>query len=341
MKKNLRILAAMDGSDQALNAVHYISGIFPPERTEVVLFHVNPDAPESFLDLEKGDLGKDGVLHSTVENISSWSIHLKKEMDKFMERACSILVEANFPPDAVKIKVESRKVGIARDILKESGIDIAEGHAILLTESQYSQVVFPKEANEKYDALVIGRTGMSKVHLVHMGSIANKLVEKTQHIPIAVVGGHPETGKVIIAFDGSEDAMRAVDCVGELMSSAQREAMVSHVIRPLNIHLGIKKIFQPGEEIRWAESKAKEIEPLLDEAAKRLVAAGFSPDRVRKEIQTGKKSRAKGIIARAAADGYGTIAVGRRGLTKDEEFYIGRVSTKVLHMADEMAVWIV
>ena len=341
MKKNLRILAAMDGSDQALNAIRYISGIFPPERTEVVLFHVNPDVPESFLDLEKGDLGKDAVLHSTMANIISWSIQVKKEIDKFMERAHAILVEANFPPDAVKIKVQSRKVGIARDILKESGMDIAGGREIPLTESQYSQEVLPKEANENYDALIIGRTGMSKVHLVHIGSIANKLVGKTPHIPIAVVGGHPETGKVIIGFDGSEDAMRAVDCVGELMSSPQREAMVCHVIRPLNIHLGIKKIFQPGEENRWAESKVKEIEPLLDEAAKRLVDVGFSPDRVHKEIQTGKKSRAKGIITRAAADGYGTIAIGRRGLTIVEEFFIGRVSTKVLHMAEEMAVWIV
>jgi len=118
MKKKLRILAAVDGSDQALNAIRYISGIFPPERTEVVLLHVNPDVPESFLDLEKGDLGKDGVLRSTVENISSWSTHLKKEIDKFMERAHGILVEANFPPDAVKIKIQSRKAGIARDILK-------------------------------------------------------------------------------------------------------------------------------------------------------------------------------------------------------------------------------
>jgi len=341
MKKNLRILAAVDGSDQSLSAIRYMSGMFPPERTEVVLFHVNPDVPESFLDLRKGDLGKDGVLRSTVENISSWSTHLKKEIEKFMERAHTILVEANFPPDAVKIKIQSRKAGIARDILKESGIDIAEGREILLTESQYSQVVLPKEVNEKYDALVIGRTGVSKVHLVHMGSIANKLVGKTAHIPIAVVGGRPETGKVIVGFDGSEDAMRAVDCIGELMSSPQREAMVCHVIRPLNIHLGIKKVFEPGEETMWAESKVKEIEPLLDEAAKRLVDAGFSPDRVHKEIQTGKKSRAKAIITRAAADGYGTIAVGRHGLTKIEEFFIGRVSTKVLHMAKKMAVWIV
>ena len=39
--------------------------------------------------------------------------------------------------------------------------------------------------------------------------------------------------------------------------------------------------------------------------------------------------------------GYGTIVVGRRGLSKVYEFFMGRVSDKVLHLAKDMAVWIV
>jgi nucleotide-binding universal stress UspA family protein len=339
MKKNLKILAAIDGSDQAMNAVRYISAVFPPERTEVVLFHVHSKVPESFTDLERGDLGKDAMLHSCMEETSAWSAQVKKDIDQFMERAQTALVEANFSPGKIKIKVQPKKVGIARDILEESGRD--RDRKIYLAQSRYPQDDTLKVSQERYDALVVGRTGVSKVHLVHMGSIANKLVAKTPHIPIAVVGGHPETEKVIIGFDGSKDAMRAVNCVGELMGAPQREVMLCHVIRPLNIHLGIKKIFHPDEEIKWVECKAREIEPLIDEAAKRLVAAGFSPDHVHKQIQTGKKSRAKAIVTRAAADCYGTIAVGRHGLTEVEEFFIGRVSTKVLHMAEEMAVWIV
>ena len=341
MKKDLKILAAIDGSDQAMNAVRYISGIFPPERTRVVLFHVNPEVPESFLDLQRGDLAKDAMLHSSVVDILSWRIQVNKDIEQFMKRAHAILVEANFPPDRVEIKIQTKKVGFARDILKESGQNVSLDRRIYLAQSPYPQEETLEASNDKYDALVVGRTGVSKLKDVAIGSIANKLVAATPHIPIAVVGGHPETEKVIIGFDGSEDAMRAVNCIGELMSNSQREVMLCHVIRPLNIHLGVKKIFYPAEELKWVDSRVKEIEPLIDKAAKRLVEAGFSQDHVHKEIQTGRKSRAKGICSRAAADGYGTIAVGRKGLTKVEEFFIGRVSTKVLHMAEEMAVWIV
>jgi hypothetical protein len=35
------------------------------------------------------------------------------------------------------------------------------------------------------------------------------------------------------------------------------------------------------------------------------------------------------------------IVVGRRGLSRVEEFFMGRVSDKVLQLAKEMAVWVV
>jgi nucleotide-binding universal stress UspA family protein len=49
-----------------------------------------------------------------------------------------------------------------------------------------------------------------------------------------------------------------------------------------------------------------------------------------------------GEILREAKDGeYGTIAMGRRGLSKVYEFLMGRVTKKVLSRAEGFAVWIV
>ena len=47
-KYKRRILLAVDGSDQAFEAVRYTSQLFPPNRLEVVLFHVMSKIPESF-----------------------------------------------------------------------------------------------------------------------------------------------------------------------------------------------------------------------------------------------------------------------------------------------------
>ncbi|MGW8323578.1 MAG: universal stress protein, partial [Thermodesulfobacteriota bacterium] len=53
------------------------------------------------------------------------------------------------------------------------------------------------------------------------------------------------------------------------------------------------------------------------------------------------ESRAGTIVDQARRGGYGTIVVGRKGVTKVEEFFMGRVSSKVLQLAKNMAVWVV
>jgi nucleotide-binding universal stress UspA family protein len=72
-----------------------------------------------------------------------------------------------------------------------------------------------------------------------------------------------------------------------------------------------------------------------------LGKAGVKGDQVSTKVVTGVASRAKAIVEEARKGGYGTIVMGRRGLSRLEEFYMGRVSNKVLQLAKEMAVWVV
>ena len=53
VKDRRRILLAVDGSEQAFEAVRYVSRLLSPNRMEVVLFHVITKVPESFWDIEK------------------------------------------------------------------------------------------------------------------------------------------------------------------------------------------------------------------------------------------------------------------------------------------------
>ena len=43
-----KILLAIDGSDQSLDAVHYASKVLPPQNVEVVLFHVMRNIDDAF-----------------------------------------------------------------------------------------------------------------------------------------------------------------------------------------------------------------------------------------------------------------------------------------------------
>jgi nucleotide-binding universal stress UspA family protein len=46
-------------------------------------------------------------------------------------------------------------------------------------------------------------------------------------------------------------------------------------------------------------------------------------------------------LEEARNNGYGTIVMGRRGISGVQEFFMGSVSSKVLQNATGMAVWIV
>ena len=47
------------------------------------------------------------------------------------------------------------------------------------------------------------------------------------------------------------------------------------------------------------------------------------------------------LLRLAEEGGYGTVVVGRRGVSKQEEFLFGSVSTKIIHAAKGLAVWVV
>ncbi|MBU1713140.1 MAG: universal stress protein, partial [Proteobacteria bacterium] len=217
--------------------------------------------------------------------------------------------------DAVSVKIQTRKTGIARDILHEA------------------------ETGE-YKMIVVGRTGTSKFKDLVLGSVANKLIGNLVDIPLVVVGGKPNPNKFIIAFDGSKASMRSVSNVAAMLNNADSEIMICHVIRSIGIEMMASSEFS-FPEFDWTETCVRKIEPVIEEAKRKLVSAGLDPAKISGKILTEKPSRAGGIIAEAKAGGFGTIVVGRRGLSSVEEFFIGRVSRKVLHMAKKMAVWVV
>jgi nucleotide-binding universal stress UspA family protein len=80
---------------------------------------------------------------------------------------------------------------------------------------------------------------------------------------------------------------------------------------------------------------------LLRNEVARLQAKGMVSARIKTKIVPGVYSRAAAILGEARDGDYGTIVVGRRGLSRVEEFIMGRVSNKVLQLARELAVWVV
>jgi nucleotide-binding universal stress UspA family protein len=79
----------------------------------------------------------------------------------------------------------------------------------------------------------------------------------------------------------------------------------------------------------------------FEEAKTKLIESGFRADNVSTKIITGAYSRAREIVNETKQKGYGTIVLGRRGISRPRDFFIGRVTNKVIHMARDRTVWII
>ena len=305
-----KILIAVDGSDQSLYAVRYVSKMMAPQKTEIVLFHSMRKISEAFW-----DMGVKPISSQKLSSIRAWEISQEKIIHEFMTLSRQIFLDNGFPKESVKINIHETTKGIARDVYNES--------------------------KSGYMGVVAGRMGLNVLKDIVLGSVANKLVEKLHDTPVCLVGGQPRPGRILLAFDGSEGAMKAVDYTGTMLGGSDFEITLMYVLRGLSLlQPEDKSLVMKEEEALFEDAKAG-AEPMFNEAESRLINAGFDPARITARPVVGVRSRAGAIVREAKENGYGTIVVGRRGLSKVAEFFLGGVSNKIIHLAKEMAVWVV
>jgi nucleotide-binding universal stress UspA family protein len=303
-----KILVPLDGSERCLKTIQYITDIKPFLNSRMVLFHVLSTVPESFYDLER-----DPRSTASVHVARAWEREQKKFIEAYMQKAKQILMANGFSEDTVSIKIQKRRKGIARDIIRE--------------------------AREDYAAVIARRRGMTGLRNIVLGSVAVKLLEKLSFLPFIMAGRVAPGNKILLAFDGSEGAMRAVDFVGSTLGGYDFQLGLISVIRGSEkARSKYRHIFSPREHRKSIESDLK---TACDRAKTALIATGFKADRVSVKIVTGALSRAKVIAAEAKQESYGTIVLGRRGVSGPRDFFIGRVTNKVIHIARDRTVWVV
>lgn len=145
---------------------------------------------------------------------------------------------------------------------------------------------------------------------------------------------------ILLAMDESENAQRAVRYVGRIIGSARKnfQVMLVHVlVRPS------PDLFEEPDGAKKYEQEIRgKIEAVFAQGVGLLQEAGVAAEAVQsKFIVTDEPGIAQGLLSEQKAGRYGTLVVGRRGVTKAEEFLFGSVSNKIIHHARDCAVWVV
>jgi len=307
-----KFLVATDGSVESKAVVKYVAAMLSPVDTEVFFLHVLNRIPETYW-----DFGLGVEADSLAKKIKNQVAEHEKSIKAFMADSKQALLDANFREENIIIHIKDRVVGIARDIVAET--------------------------RRGYNGLIMGRTGVGRMEGLAVGSVSTKIIGALADIPICIAAGTPAGKNAIVALDGSPGSMRALDFACSLMNGLQGKVVLFHALR----HIGFPEpatgriaAFKEVEKGIWDDAK-KMLEPTLTAAKERLLKAGRAKDKIVTKIVTGVSSRAGALIEAAKKSDCGSILVGRTGISQVEDFSIGRVANKVVHGAQNQAVWII
>jgi len=305
------LVIPVDGSDNALRSLDYLNLMYGNHHNlELTLKYVLPSLPPLLADNRFTDRNAATKL-KTIENKSI------RMAEKILTQAKNFLIDKGFDGERVQTVYKKKKSGIAQDIC---------------------QWVESKRA----DAVVISSRGRSRLEAFFMGEVSSKLLEYCRVCPVWIVQGQVKSKRVLIAIDSSENALRAVDHAGFMLSGTDCPVMIFHTMRHLRRFVPQEVLNEAPElEELWKTKAGQEIEPFMTKAEEMLVKAGVSESQISKKIIDGSRSAASDILQEARNNQYGTIVMGRRGISGVQEFFMGSVSSKVLQNSTGMAVWIV
>ena len=150
----------------------------------------------------------------------------------------------------------------------------------------------------------------------------------------------PRSHLILAAVDRSENSRRAVAYLAcWLATDVDARCVLVHVVRDP----GGDVAPAPGERERLVAERRRDGELLLDEARRALESAGVPAGRIAVRILTCSPpgTVARTLLEERARDRYDTLVVGRRGMSKREEYIFGSVTASLVREAADVCVWVV
>lgn len=206
----------------------------------------------------------------------------------------------------------------------------------------YAKDIIEKAQKEHYDAVVVGRRGLSGLQKMYAGSVTTDVLEQSQVIPVWLVDGKVPPGDILMAIDGSDASLRAVDHVSFILSKKPDARLtLLHVTSNAGNYCEIDLEEQPNPELEEIVARGDKacIDQFYAHAMKKFDDAGITRDQINIETVQGSRKIGKTILDFARQGNYSTVVVGRRGINKS--FFMGSASRYIINKMSNRALWVV
>lgn len=306
-----KVLIAVDDSRHSENALHYAARLYEVVKPlKFVLFHVQPTISQYLVDEARTKPSANAQLKKLMQKAHSAA-------EELLAKDKTLMVSLGVADVDVQTMSLPRKFGAAKDILEY-------GTALL------------------YDAIVVGRRGVSGLAEMFMGSVSNNIVDNSELLPVWVVDAKPSASGVMVAVDGSESSFRAVDHLAFIFGGNPDVAISFFHVAPRLVDFCAidftDKDTTALEDVIQAGDKAC-IDRFYAHALKKLAAAGIDERQIHIDVRKGGFNVGKAVLEAYRKGRFGTLIVGRRGMNK--KFFTGSVSRYLLGQFSDGALWVV
>ena len=285
------LLITVSEQQSALYGIRFAGNLFSNKQDiRITLYYTIPRGPQVW------------TGERDHESVSEADLQAKKYEGrgrKALSAAKKELIKMGFDSEQIDTKLQKRRFSTVKDIIQEG-------------------------ADGLYDAVVLGRRGLSWLLETFEESVTKKILEERSNFPIWICR-KPDLEKkgILVCVDGSEVSMRMVDHVAFMLAKEKEQPVT---LLSVNDYKGEMKNHW-DTPIR----NAKDI----------LLNNGFSSEQIRSKI-VDNSNAAKAILQEAKDGGFSAVAVGRTGEGQGllGKIFMGSVSSRLFRELEDASLWI-
>ena len=279
------LLVTVSEKADNLFGVRFVGDFFAhKEEMKITLLYLTPRPPGVF------EADRDAELQARKSETTG---------RKALKEAKEELLHLGFMEEQVTSKIRARRLSKVSEIIQEG-------------------------SGGKYDAVVLGRRGLSWLEHAFDESVTKGLFEQTWDFPLWLCRKpDPERKNVLSCVDGSEASQRMLDHVAFILRQAQNQDVTL---------LAVAGKGNVGDEA---------VEDILTKSKALLIAGGVSTNRIQKKVIS-ETSPGKAILKEASTERFAAVAVGRTGtgIGLLKKIFLGTVSRTLFNELKGAALWL-
>ncbi len=307
---NKEILIAVDDSIHAKLAIKYASSLdCVINDLSFVLFHIQPTISDYVI-------GEANQSTDAYRKLKEKERKNGNDAEKLLEKFKGHMLDLGIDDTRIKTVSHRKNSGIAKDILEMA-------------------------LAGNYDAVVVGRKGRSKIEEMIFGNVARKLLEHSEVTPVWVIDDNIDSSNILIAVDGSEGSLRAVDHIAFMFSdNPETKITLLHAIPKFGEYNPID-FNESDEELKdlMIRGDEKRIDRFFDHAMHTFHKAGIDKKQLNIKTVSCGINTGKAIVNEIRKGNFKTVVLGRNGASNS--FFFGSVSRYIIDKTENRTIWLV